>query len=463
MPAAITPWFLVAGCILVLMALAGSVLKRLPLSTSTIYLVVGVLIGPYGWGLLRLDPLENARLLEVLTEIVVLISLFTAGLKLSPPLTDRRWWIPLRLAFGAMTLTVGMLTLIGVYLLDLPVGAAVLLGAILAPTDPVLASDVQVTDHEDHDRLRFGLSGEAGMNDGTAFPFVMLGLGLLGLHEIGPSGGRWWTVDVLWAVPAGIGSGFACGWLIAQLVLYLRRRHREAIGLDEFLTLGLIALSYGIALLIHSYGFLAVFAAGLALRRIEQREAENHPTSEPSAPVRREAKAEPQSVTAQEAADEEMIATDPKKAPTYLAKSLLSFNEQLERIGEVTLVLLLGGMLSLALLPPAALWFVPLLFLVVRPVAVGLSLIGSRTSAYQRSLISWFGIRGIGSIYYLMYAINHGLSESHVRMLTGLTFAAIAASIVVHGISVTPLMNRYEKRIEQEKRSPQTADVSENG
>src|SRR5882762_8553453 len=101
-------------------------------------------------------------------------------------------------------------------------------------SDPVLASDVQVETPDDTDRLRLGLTGEAGLNDGTAFPFVMLGLGVLGIHELGAYGLRWIAVDVLWAVGAGIGSGWLLGTLVGRLVLYLRRVHKEAVGLDEF-------------------------------------------------------------------------------------------------------------------------------------------------------------------------------------------------------------------------------------
>jgi NhaP-type Na+/H+ or K+/H+ antiporter len=242
------------------------------------------------------------------------------------------------------------------------------------------------------------------------------------------------------------------GWLVAQLVLYLRREHKEAVGLDEFLTLGLIALSYGFALLIHSYGFLAVFAAGLALRRIEQREtdlAEADGKAETDGTAEAVTPAEPEVDLAE--AQEEKNATDQAKAPAYMVRNMLSFNEQLERIGEVILVLLLGGMLPYAMLayasiPGAALWFVPILFFVVRPLSVQSSLIGTRTSRWQRGLMSWFGIRGIGSIYYLMYAINHGLPEPLARQLVGLTFATITASIFVHGISVTPMMKMYQDR-----------------
>ena len=140
-------WFLIAGALLVLMALSGTVLKRLPLSAAVLYLLAGIAIGPHGLKLVHLDPLKDTRLLETLAEVAVLISLFTTGLKLGPPLGDRRWWIPLRLAFVSMTLTVVLIAFVGVFFLRLPLGAAMLLGAILSPTDPVLASDVQVEHH----------------------------------------------------------------------------------------------------------------------------------------------------------------------------------------------------------------------------------------------------------------------------------------------------------------------------
>ena len=420
-------WFLIVGALLVGMALAGSVLKRLPLTSSMFYLGAGVLLGPAGAGLIRVDPVENAGVVERVTEIAVIVSLFTAGLKLRVPLTDRRWRPPILLAVVAMTLTVAAVTGIGVFLLGLPVGAAVLLGAVLAPTDPVLASDVQVEHAHDAERVRFSLTGEAGLNDGTAFPFVMLGLGLLGLHEVGEGGWRWLLVDLVWAVAAGLAAGALCGTAIGRLVLYLRRVHREAVGLDDFLTLGLIAFSYGAALLIHAYGFLAVFAAGLALRRIE-RQAENQPAAE-----------------AVESAGGDGQAVPAEASPASMTRAVLGFNEQLERMGEFAVVLLVGGMLSGLSWSGHVLWFIPLLFLGVRPVSAAASLLGTRLSQIQRGFIGWFGIRGIGSIYYLSYALTHGVDPTLGRPLVELTLGVVAVSIVVHGISVTPLMNWYDK------------------
>ena len=216
-------WFIAAGLVLVSMALVGSVIRRLPLSTATVYLVVGVVLGPLGLGLLLVDPVAHAPVIELVTEVAVVISLFTAGLKLRLPLRDRAWLLPIRLASVAMVLTIAMVTAVGMLGLGLSLGAAVLLGAILAPTDPVLASDVQVSDAFDRDRVRFTLTGEAGLNDGTAFPFVMLGLGLLGLHELGPMGLRWLGIDLVWAVAAGLGVGMLLGTIVGRAVIHLRQ------------------------------------------------------------------------------------------------------------------------------------------------------------------------------------------------------------------------------------------------
>ncbi|HEX5872844.1 MAG TPA: sodium:proton antiporter [Longimicrobium sp.] len=426
-------WFVVVGLLFVVMALAGSVLKRLPLSTAMLYLAAGAALGPHGAGLLNVDVYEQSKIWERVTEVAVLVSLFAAGLKLRIPFSDGRWILPVRLATVSMVVTVGLVALAGVVLLGLSWGAAILLGAILAPTDPVLASDVQVTDATDSDRLRFGLTGEAGLNDGAAFPFVMLGLGLLGVHELGEGGWRWIAIDLLWAVAAGLATGIVLGTLVGRLVLYLRSTHREAVGLDDFLALGLIALAYGAALLLKGYGFLAVFAAGLALRRIELRASHGE---EPPEDV----------LVAASSAEAEKLATDPEKAPAYMAQAALGFTEQLERIGEAAVVLLLGAMLSASFLPPAAVWFIPLLFLVIRPAAVYAGTLGSRSTPAQRRLIAWFGIRGIGSVYYLTYAMQHGLPEALGRTLAALVLATVAVSVVVHGISVTPLMKRYARR-----------------
>ena len=409
-------------------------LKRVPLSTAMIYLAVGVGIGPLGLGLLEFDPLGDFEVafLERFSETVVVLSLFAAGLKMRLPLRDRIWGLPLRLAFLSMSVTVGLITLIGVYLLGLPLGGAVLLGAVLAPTDPVLASDVQMESPKDTDRLRFALTGEAGFNDGTAFPFVMLGLGLLGLRELGPYGLRWALLDVVWAILAGLAVGALLGVATGRFVIYLRRTHREAVGLDDFLALGLVFLSYGVALMISAYAFLAAFAAGYALRAVERSFSEDGTDEEVK-------------VAAQQGEGEEMAA-DPETAPAYMASAVLGFTEQFERIGTVGIVVLIGAMLVYADWSWGAFLFVLLMFLVVRPLAVWLGLLGSSILPAQSGLIAWFGVRGVGSVYYLMFAEHHGLPDGVAIPVLSLTLITIAASAVVHGTSVTPLMRWYRRR-----------------
>ena len=422
---------LIIGLLLVAMTMGSSYVSRLPLNAAMLYLGVGVAVGPMGLGLLELDALENKVLLERLTEIAVLISLFTAGMKLELPLRDRRWRIPLQLATVSMIVTVVVVAAIGVYGLGLSPGAAILLGAILAPTDPVLASDVQVSNRGDRDRLRFGLTGEGGLNDGTAFPFVMLGLGLLGVHELGEAAWRWWTIDVLWAISGGLGLGYLLGTLVGRAIIYLRMRHREALRSDEFIALGLIALTYGAALLLHTYGFLAVFAAGLALRRIDE-----------GTSITSVVQAETQD---SELSPDEQAAAG-AEAPANMMNAVQRFNSQLESFVEVAIVLAVGVLLATVEFESDVLWFVPVLFLLVRPLAVYGGLIGTHVSGSQRNLMSWFGIRGIGSLYYLLYAINHDIQPALAERLLSITLAVVVASIVVHGISVTPLMQHYEAR-----------------
>ncbi len=463
-------WLALGGALLVFMAVGGTVLSRMPISTSMLYLLAGLAVGPMGLALAAPDLFTHAKLLEHVTEVIVLLSLFTSGLKMSVGLRDRRWFAPLRLALLSMLATVALITAGGFWLLGLPLGAAILLGGILAPTDPVLATEVQVDNPADRDQLRFALTGEGGLNDGTAFPVVMLGLGLLGVHEIGTLGWRWLAVDVLWATAAGIAIGAALGTCLGRLVLYLRRHHRVAVGYENFLALGLIGLAYGCAVLAQAYGFLAVFAAGLALRLTAQAATEEAALSLGLRPTAGTAAAAvdlverahrgPQEegadvgsvgsvtgVTGVTGLDAGQIATHPQLASAYMAHAVMSFNEQLDRVGEMVGVVALGLLLWAVPWVPAAWWFVPLVLLLVRPLSVALGLAGSRhTSPLQRRLIGWFGIRGIGSLYYLSYALNHGLPPELAPTLVGLTVAVVVSSIVVHGISVTPLMARYRRR-----------------
>ena len=422
----VTIWYIIAGLMLVLMGLIGSVIERLPLSTGLIYLVLGFLLGPSVLNIIVIDPFRDAAMLERVFEIAVLISLFTLGLKLRLPFSDALWRIPLRLATLSMLLTVAGIAALAVALFDLPLGAALLLAAILAPTDPVLASDVQIKQLDDRDAVRFGLSAEGGLNDGAAFPLVFLALGVLGLRDTGPWLLHWLTLDLIWAVAAGLAIGWICGLLIGRLVVTLRQRTNEPIGLEEFLILGLIGLSYGLALLVQALGFLAVLAAGLAVRHIERRA---------SARVMRAPPAAREHVVAQ---------TEPARE---VASSLLSFNERFERIAELVAVLLLGALLSAGYFAQEGIWLALLVVLVVRPLSVLIGLLGERVRPRRLALMGWFGVRGVGSLYYIAFAIVQGLPAPLVQRLLPLVLTVVAASILIHGISATPLMNLYQRRM----------------
>ena len=264
-------WFIFVGGLLLFMGLTASILKRSSVTSAIIYLAVGVLVGPTALNLFHFNPLKESALLEVLTEVAVLISLFSAGVKMPVPFTLGRWRAPILLATVSMTITVASVAAFAHYLLGLPLGAGVLLGAILAPTDPVLATDVQIRHPGDHDQLRFTLTCVAGMNDGSAFPFVMLGMGMLGLHEVGEFGMKWILMDVLWATSAGIVIGVVAGVALARIGWKLRGKPHKHELMDDFLGLGLIGVVYGLAAKANAWGFLAVFFAAVALRQTEQK------------------------------------------------------------------------------------------------------------------------------------------------------------------------------------------------
>lgn len=424
-----TQWFILIGFLLLARGLTSTMLQRSPLTSPIVYLVVGVIVGPVLLNVFTFDPLHQSGMLEVLTEVAVLISLFSAGVKMPVPFRLRRWRAPLMLAWGSMTITVLLVAGFSVLALGLPIGAGVLLGAVLAPTDPVLATDVQSRHPGDNDELRFTLTSEAGMNDGTAFPFVMLGLGLLGLHEIGDAGARWLLLDLLWATLAAIMIGVLGGALMAQTGWRLRVSEPRYEALDDLVSLGLIALVYGISLALHAWGFLAVFAAGVALRQTELMLAR-------AAGVKPKALAE----------DEDLarVTTGHERGhPPIVSVEALMFNEHLERLSELVLVLLLGGMLMVEFWNWRAVGLALFVFFIARPVSVFIGLAGTATNWRIRSMVSWFGVRGIGSIYYLMYAIQHGTPHALARDLIQLTLTTVALSIVVHGISVRPLMHRF--------------------
>lgn len=228
-----TLWFLLIGLLMLTRGLSQTCLQKLPFTPAIVYLVIGFLLGPSVFNFFYFDPIKQAPLLEKLTEIAVLISLFSAGVKMPVPFKLAQWQLPLRLASLSMMFTIALITVFAVFILELPLGAGVLLGALLAPTDPVLATDAQSRYPGDKDQLRFTLTCEAGMNDGTAFPFIMLGLGLLGLHDLGTAGGQWLIKEIIWATAIAVIIGIAGGIAVGKMVWKLRGQRARQDVLDD--------------------------------------------------------------------------------------------------------------------------------------------------------------------------------------------------------------------------------------
>ncbi len=438
-----TGWMAFGGLLLLAMALSSAWIRRLPVSTAAIYLGIGCLIGPWGFDVLSVDLTRGAGWLERVTEIAVILSLFIGGLRLRLPLTDRAWRPAYRLASVVMLGSIAGDALLAATLFDLDPALALLIGAVLAPTDPVLANSVTVGHAEDRDGLRYALSGEAGLNDGAAFPFVVLSLLWLDGMQSGELV-QWAAHRLLWAISAGLAIGYLLGRVVGTAAIRLRAHNRDTAAPTDFLALALIALSYTAAEQLGAWGFLSVFAAGLGLRRAElltvkanphpdvnDRHGATHPPAETLV--------EPNQVTEQEI-------EQPAVAAGVMVAEVFSFGDTLERMLEVLLVVLVGVSLA-SHWDWDGLWIGLLLIVLIRPAATLMLLVRSRTTFLQRGLIGWFGIRGIGSLYYLAYASTHGLSHAEdAQKLAGLTLSAVASSIVIHGVTSQPLMNWYERR-----------------
>lgn len=414
---------LVIGLLLLTITLGSGWISRLPLSYALIYLIVGIILSPYGFNLIQIRP--DTELLERVSEFVVLISLFSCGLKMTRPPRLWAWNSTIRLIGLLMPISIFAIAAIGHWLLNLDWGASILLGAILAPTDPVLASEVQLYDPTDRDELRFGLTSEGGLNDALAFPFVYFGLRSLENPNWQEWVKEWVVVDLLWAIFAGMVMGYA----VAKAVRWLDYRlqlHRPADSLiEDFVALSTVLISYSLTELVHGYGFLAVFVAGVTMKRRRNQDK---------------------------------------------ALSQLHFIERLEKLSEIGAILLLGSLLRhepiLRFGANALIVAIPLLFL-IRPLGAWVSTIGLPVHPATRWLYGWFGIRGVGSLYYLAYALGEGLKGDIGEQIAWITFVTIVLSVILHGISSTPLMNWYERHIEGnttiEHESSQQTEEAEAG
>ena len=400
----LTAALVLLGLVVLALALADRPVKRLPLSPALIYLSVGWLAGAV-LGAPAPQALElHAPVLMLVLELAVLVSLLAVGLRLRVLPTFKSWRLALLLAGPGMVITIGLAAMAAFWLLDLAWPAALLLAAIMAPTDPVLASDVQIRSDQDRDVVRLAITAEGRINDGTALPAVMLALGLMGLHALGPHGADWWWADLVWPIGGGAALGAGLGLLLGW-ALKRRALGDDPLERDELIYAGALLLALGLARATATSSFVLVFVAGVTLLL----------------PMR-------------------------GMARQGLSERLHAFGARCERLVEAATVLAVGVMLNSVELGWPEIAFALVMALAVRPLAVWAVVRRATLAGSQRQLVAWFGIRGIGSLFYLLFVLQHGVSGSLAQRLVSATLVCVAASIVLHGVSATPLMARYHRR-----------------
>jgi sodium/hydrogen antiporter len=382
-------------------------LRRLPLSLPIVCIGLGAAI--FSLPQMTLDPLPTLypEITERFSEFVVIIALMGAGLKLDRIFSIRKWGIAWRLIAVTMPLSIGAITLVAGWWMGLSWTVALLLGAALAPTDPVLAADVQVGPPKsgEEDEVRFGLTSEAGLNDGFAFPFVHLAIALSLAASTGePWLARWLAYNVLWEIGAGVAAGYAIGRAFGWLTFHVPAKTKLAKTGDGLIALSATFVSYGLTELIHCYGFLAVFVTALTFRhshRDHDFQLEMH-----------------------------------------------ELTEQIERIAMMVLLLLFGGALVSGLLTPLR-WIdvgaAVVILLVVRPVTGLIGMLGHKVDWTERLTLAFFGIRGVGSVYYLAYGLNHIENVEGGDRLWAIVGLIILMSILMHGVTVTPVMRMLDR------------------
>ena len=382
-----------------------------PLSFPIVYVALGMAVFALPLRLPTADPLAEGGVVERMTELAVIVSLMGAGLKIDRTIGWASWRTTRRLLVLAMPLTIAGVAILGWWAAGLAPAAALLLGAVLAPTDPVLAADVQVgpPGGEAEDEVRFGLTSEAGLNDGLAFPFTnaAIAMAAAGSAGVGSWLGGWVLDDVLLKLGIGLTVGLAGGRAVGAVLFRLPTTRRIAESTEGFVSLATTLLVYGVAELCHGYGFVAVFVAAYVLRHHE-RDHEYH-------------------------------------------EVLHASSESIERLVSAALLVLLGGAVVDGALAPLTLRGAALglaVVLLVRPIAGWLALLRTTMPQSERWALAFFGIRGIGSVYYLAHALNEA-EFADADQLWAIVAFVILVSVLVHGVSAAPLMKRVDARREE--------------
>jgi NhaP-type Na+/H+ or K+/H+ antiporter len=397
------------GLVVLLTAWLPLVLKEFPLSLPIICVAFGFV---FVWTplskVIGTNPLDSRYLTEKLTEFVVIISLMGAGLKIDKPFGWATWNTTWRLLAISMPITIAAIALLGWSFLGLGFASSLLLGSALAPTDPVLASDVQVGPPLSGEEgvVRFGLTSEAGFNDGLSFPFVHLAIAIaLSTVSDDPWLADWFFMDVLWRLAAGVGLGWIAGKILGFLTFHLPNRTNLARTGDGFAVLGITCLCYGLIEMAHGYGFVGVFVTALTLRAAE-RDSGYH-------------------------------------------ENLHDFAEQTERLLMMLVLVCFGAAIAEGSVFRAMDWKVIcatiVILFAIRPFAGWVGLLGHKITGKEKAVIAFFGIRGLGSFYYLAYAMGQARFD-RADILWVTVSLVVLASVLIHGIAVTPVMQHLDRK-----------------
>ncbi len=386
------------------MAWMPSITKKTQISYSILYVLLGVFLYAIFGRLLPLpNPISKNEFTVRITELVVIISLMGTGLKIDQPFSFKDWKVPFRLVSVTMILSIIIVTISAMFGFGFDLASAVLLGAVLAPTDPVLASDVQVGPplEEAKDNVKFSLTAEAGMNDGTAFPFTWLAIILVagtGADKLQ----NWLWFDLFYRVIAGVVVGYLLGRLLAYLVFRIPEKKKYIKTRDGFVAIAATLLVYGLTEMIHGYGFIAVFVTAITLRNYEIHHKYH--------------------------------------------RQLHSFTDQIERILIALILILFGGSLVSGILSNLS-WqmvvFAILFVLAIRPLTSLVSMIGTKLHLKEKMAISFFGIKGMGSFFYLSFALNEAFFQFKQELWSVVAFVVLL-SIIIHGLTATRVMKNLE-------------------
>lgn len=398
---------LVLGIITLLAATVPNILSNRNITAPIIYLFIGVGIYLVGNRYSTIAALNNVDVIKKIAEFVVIVALTNAGLKITNPFSWKSWEYSFWLLLITMPVTIVASAWLGWWVLGLAPASAVLFGALISPTDPVLASDLQTTrpSQDDHSKTRLALTSEAGLNDGLAFPFTYFAI-LMASEGLDYTNWivDWFLVEFLYKIIAGVILGWVVGWLLYKLIFTLTSSNQQSKISRGILSLALTLMPYAVTEILGGYGFIAVFIAACAFSNSEKN----------------------------------IMHMD----------SLHHFTEEIEQIFVAFLFVIIGIYAAANigdLLNGQIIFIALLIIMIIRPVGGWLALVRSDLNNFEKFVISFYGIRGVGSIFYLTYALSK-TEFADAQILTKLTAVTIILSVFIHGISAATIQEKLDKQ-----------------